>query len=245
MANYLIDDFNDGVLDPLKIDTFDDVNVTESGGKLLTPAGVGSGSSHTGYTIPLYDLTKGRLCAQLTKTGTNHADVYTYFGIWDTAYKVYGVLGRTSTADMTTGSDQLGASSSYTNNDTTVGMGPSWVSGTYLGVSYVEGTRTLTFAKSTNLTSWTTIRTVVVTTPAFAFRRAGLMLGAANFAPSSASNIVCQWDNLTYVATDSALRVKVRYGGAWVYASVKVRDGGTWKRPITRVRNAGNWHRPV
>lgn len=245
MGTYVIDDFNDGVLDSYKINTFGEAGIVESGGKLRTPAGGGGGVTRPCYSNPLYDLTKGRLCVQLAKTGTTHVDVYTYFGIWDTASKVYSFFGRTTNADMPGGVDQLGASSTATNNDTTVGLGPSWTANTYLGVSYVESTRTLTFAKSSSPTgTWTTIRTVVVTTPAFAFRRAGLIMGMSNFA-SGSSSMECQWDNLTYVATDTALRVRVRFGGAWVYASPKVMVGGVWKRPITRMRNSANWNRSM
>lgn len=244
MANFLLDDFNDGVLDLSRIVSAD-ASVTETGGKLNNPAGPGGGTTRAAYSARLYDLTKGRLYVQLNSSGSTHADVYKYFGMCDKDLKICSFLGRTTDASMSVGVQSAGMASAFTNTnvDTTVGLGPSLPGGIYLGVSYNVGTSTLTFAKSTNQTSWTTIRTTQLTSPTFDYRRCGLVLGNYNNAGGS-SNLVCLWDNLTYGATDADLKVKVRSGGAWVSASVKVYQDGTWKRAITKVRESGQWTRP-
>lgn len=243
-VTYLQDNFDDNVINTDKIRTFGDANITETGGRLVVPAAGTGGVITTAYSQARYDLTKGRLCAQLTKTGTAGSDIYVYFGIVDPTNKMYTQYGDPNSAQLLAGTDTLGASTSNTNNDTTVGVGPSWVADTYLGYSYTEGTRTLVIEKSTNLTTWTPIRTIVVTTPAFLFRRAGLVMGAATF-NASTTTFKTSWNNLTYVANDNTQKVRVYFNGAWVYASVKTRTASnTWVKPISRVRKSSAWWQP-
>lgn len=245
MAVYIQDNFDDNVINTDKITTFGDADVVETGGRLVTPAAGINGKFTIAYSATRYDLTKGRLCAQLTKTGTvTGGNIYVYFGVRDPNNKVYTQFGDPNSSQLLAGTDELGASTTNTNNDTTVGVGPTWPADTYLGYSYTESTRTFVIEKSTNLTTWTPIRTIVVTTPSFLFRRAGVVLGAVNY-NATTRDFKSSWNNLTYVSNDVAQKVRVYFNGGWVYASVKTRTStNTWVKPITRVRKTSAWWQP-
>lgn len=214
----------------------------ETGGRLNTVCAASSAPTLVRTTKWWHDLRKGRLAVRFSRSGTTNSDVYTYWGIRDPQNRYLSLFGRSSDANIQVALNDTGTGTS-TFVDTTVGMGPSWTANSWLGWTYTDGTKVYSLSKSTDGVNWTEIYKYTVTSSGlFDPKRAGLILGCTSY--GTVTNFTPSWDDVSYFATDTALRVRVRYGGAWVYASPKVRVDGVWKRPITRYFGNSTWRRP-
>lgn len=241
---FVYDDFNDNSFDTSRwsIQAGSSNLQTETGGKLNTICAASASPTVVRSSRNFYDLRKGYLAVRFSRSGTTDANVYTYFGLRDSAGHTFTLYGRSSDANIQTAVNDAGTGTS-TFVDTTVGLGPSWTANTYLGWSYTDATKVYSLRKSTDGQTWTEIYKYTVTTAGtFDFTKAGLVLGCISF--GTVTSFTSIWDDASYWATDSALKVRVRYGGAWVYASPKVRVSGAWKRAVQNVRFGGEWIRP-
>lgn len=242
MAQFLIDDFADGVIDTTKWDSFGvSSGIAETGGRLTTSA-FSSGVLTAIYGTRLYDIRKGILAIRLTKvSGSPNGALHTYFGIWNGGTDVYTIYGNTNTAAMTVALSNLGTGVA-TNPDTTVGLGPTLPANTWLGWS--QATNVLTLSKSSDGVSWTAIHRQTVSAPSsFNYGRVGIVCGMWNN-HTGGTNLVDGWDDLSYFSTTSAMRIRTRYSGAWVYSTPKVRQAGAWVRVVPKVRSGGVWVQP-
>lgn len=240
---FVYDNFNDNSIDLTKWQAAPGSSgtQTETSGRLNTPAAASSAPTIMRMNRNWYDLRKGRLAVRMTRSGTTNPDVYTYWGIRDQNNRHLTLFFRSNDANIQVALNDTGTGTS-TFVDTTVGMGPSWAANTWAGWTYNATTKVYSLGKSTDGVNWTEIYKYTVTTSAdFDPKMAGLVLGCTSY--GTVTNFTPQWDDATYFATDTDLKVRVRYGGSWVLASPKVRIDGVWKRPISRFRYNGTWRR--
>lgn len=183
---------------------------------------------------------------QMSRSGTTDANVYAYYGVRDWDGQTFTVFARSSDGNIQLAVNSGGAGTA-TQVEATIGMGPSLPANTWLSWIYTPGTRTMSLAKSTSATgTWTEIWKFVYTaTPAFKYQQCGIILGSVTY--GAVTNWTPSWDNVSYVVDHTDLRNRVRYNGAWVYATPKVRVGGVWKYAIPRIRKVegglSDWYR--
>lgn len=243
VIQFVFDNFNDNSINTaLWTPGVGSTAQSETSGKLNTPAASSSAPTTMTGKNNYYDLTKGRLAVRLTRSGTVDTNVYTFFGIKDDTGNGYLNFHRSSDATISNGINSLGTGTA-TNVDTTVGMGPSMVANTWFGWTYTVATSTYSLDKSTDGTTWTQVHKFVTTAAgSFNYKKVQLHLGCTSY--GTVTNFTPQWDDVTYFATDTLLRGKVRYNGAWLAVYPRVRYASAWYRPITKTRIAGGWGRP-
>jgi hypothetical protein len=238
-TQFLIDDFNDNTIDLAKWAVINSTGITESGQKLNL-------TDHPSYpgirSLAYQNLTEGILAAKMDQTGTPTFDTKLYFGIHDSDSD--GVEIDATPADAQFEFFEAGSLTivSSTIFDTTVGLGPSWIDGTWFGIGNAEvvGTDTVVHVyKSSNLSTWFEVaRFTIFGTSSFNRTSARLVLGSGTSA-GSPSGWVVSYDDVSFFANNPL--VKVRVGGAWVTAKTKVRVGGAWVTAKPKVRVGGAW----
>lgn len=239
---FLFDDFNDNSIDSTKWTLFGDAGVTESGGVLRTPPP--ASALRVAYAERKWDLRKGVLAVQLTRSGSATANIFNYFGVWDAAQNVYSAYASAIGGTMQNGVTSGMGAGTTTQLDAN-GMGPSQANGTWFGYWYVEAQNRLSILKSVdNGQTWSGVwQYVANAAPPLDYRRVGLALGCSNTSGTGVTYVPL-WDNVTYFATEALLNTTVRYANSWVFARPKVRVGGVWKPAILKVRTNGQWNRP-
>lgn len=212
---------------------------SETGGRLLIPNALSSAPTHVWGLRNFYDLRKGRLAIRFTRTGTADTNAYTMFGLRDNIGYRYGLFARSTAAGFSNAYNDLGAGTA-TDNDTTVGLGPSWVANSYIGWAFNESTKTYTLSKSTDGTTWTVIHTYVCTSlGSFNFRRAQLFM--ANTSYGTPTTFTGSWDDATYFVDHTNLRIRTRAASGLVASSPKIRTASGWSRVVPKVQVGGYW----
>lgn len=247
---FVFDDFNDNSFDTVFKWTYavNAPSITESGGKLNTPSALYTNGPNVVFSnmVQNYDISKGRLAYQVTKSGTTDSNTYLYFGMIDVNFNYLSLFGRSTAADIQVAGNSTGTGTA-TQVETTIGLGPSLPAGIWLGWDYNVATKTYSLSKSTDGVTWTQIWKFVVTAAgAFNYKQCRFMMGTTCYA-AAPTNFSAAWDNPSYFATDTYLKVKYRTtSSTWADASVKYRSTtSTWKRPITRFKvSGGYWGRP-
>lgn len=241
---FIFDDFADNSFDTANrwtVQTPSAGTYSETGGRLLTPAASSSAPNIVWTRQNWYNIDKGRLAVQMSRSGTTNADTYTYFGVRDWDGKTFTVYARSSDANVQVAANTAG-SGTATQTEATIGLGPSLPADTWLGWKFTESTKTFSLAKSSNMTSWTEVWKYVISgTPTFNARQVGLVVGSISF--GTVPTFTPSWNDVSYLIDHTELYNKVRVGGAWVNATPKVRVGGAWKRAIPRVRMSSDWYR--
>lgn len=242
-ANFLTDDFNDNSFDTSLWDSASSPGVSETSGKLHLTAFT-SGTNSTVKGKRYFNLKKGVVAAKMTKSGTTHSQVYIGVGVIDAAGNNMLLLGQSSSATFTRSSTGI-TTGATTIVDTTVGLGPTWTGGTWLGSTYNTSDNTYRLLKSTDGVTWTQILRIIVTGGAMNWADAAVYFQVQNLtSPASNSNVIVDYDDYTFFGTNSLFYSKVRVGGAWVTALPKMRVGGAWVPARSKVRLSGVWGEP-
>lgn len=217
----------------------------ETSATLKTPCASSSAPTTMTGKNNYYDLRKGRLGVQMSRSGTTDPNVYTYFGIKDYVGAGFLQFWRSNDYTAQTAVNDAGPGTA-TQVDATIGLGPTLPANTWLGWRFDETAKTYFLDKSSDGVTWTNIYKYVCTTlGVFNYRRAQLHLGCTSY--GTVTNFTPTWDNVTYFVDHTLLRIKTKSGGtgANTAASTKVRVGGVWKRAIPRVRVGGAWSQSV
>lgn len=236
-TGFLIDDFNDNSLDSSLWDAVG-TGVTESSGKLNVTA-----LHSTNVTIAngkkFVDVKEGIIAGKLTKSAGSHPQMWIDVGVIDTAGFVFRYLFQTSTATISR--NNTGSTTGTTVvTDTTVGLGPTWTNGTWIGLYYLQSDNTIRCVKSTDGVTWSEIVRVVVTGGAFDWRNCAFFLEVDNqTSPASDSLLTASLDDYTYFADNTYLKSRCRVSGAWVMGLPKVRIGGVWVPVRSKARQSG------
>lgn len=187
----------------------------------------------------LWDIRDGIVAFKLSRTGTTDPGFGDEFNIMmeDASENSIGIYFTPHTADYSStawGNASVGGEELY---DTTVGFGPSWTNGTWIGIGGVRyngvNTNWAYLYKSTDGINWTAMARFDiygVNTSAV-----GLLINLGRWGGSSTFAI--QMDDVSFFD----YRTKVRVGGAWVNAKPKVRSGGAWVNARPVARKDGAW----
>ncbi|WMI34395.1 glycoside hydrolase [Streptomyces phage SheRa] len=234
----LIDDFADGTLDSTKWEITQGPGTTESGGTLNLSC-VADYPRVEGKQF--FDLSKGILAAKLTVSGTRSSNTEFYIGAHDAAYNAISAMGGPAGSYLTFQGSGSTTFNTQVTVDTTVGLGPSWVNGTWWGLGNLGADNILYMYKSTDGQNWTEMAHCTVG-GTFTKTAAGLVFMAGVWDGSTPS-LVANFDDASYFALETMTFVtrKVRWNGAWIPAVPKARIGGAWVPASPKPRIGGAW----
>jgi len=234
----LIDNFNDGSLDLAKWTVTQGPGSSESGGTLNLscvadyPRVEGDG---------FFDLSKGILAAKLSVTGTRAPNTEFYIGAHDASGNYISALGGPNGTYLTFQGGGATTFNTVVITDTTVGVGPSWVTGTWWGIGNLGSDNIIRMYKSTDGQAWTEMGRCTV--GGTLNKTAVGLVFMAGVWDGSTPSLMANFDDASYWANESTTFVtrKVRVGGAWVPAVPKVRVGGAWVTADPKPRIGGVW----
>lgn len=241
----VIDNFNDNSLNTSIWNLLSTNGVTEAGGVLRIPSvaaypQVQSAASH--------NLTTSILAAKLTRSGTANSGVTTefYFGVHDGAGNYLQMVSSVSAAAM--GIQTYGAAtvSNVVIVDTTVGYGPGWTNGMWMGMGNIGSDNIVHLYKSSDGQTWTEMARATVG-GTFAKTTTGLYFMAGDYSGTSSTFVTSADDASRWTFTSSGgttKKMKVRVGNAWAAATPKVRVGGVWVTASPKARSGGVWVSP-
>ncbi len=198
MVYYLspIDNFNDN---SINTDLWDIsvAGVTESSARLNIPCVSPATIIRAPAQRCSFDITKGILAAKLTRSGTATAQSEFYFGVREDTGGAYimikGVVNGATLSFVTGGGLTL---SSVVLTDTTVGFGPSWANGTWIGIGMMGSDNIIRVYKSTTGQAWTEMARATLTGGTFNKTRCGPRY--SGFVTSSTSTFVAQLDDASF-----------------------------------------------
>lgn len=237
----LLDDFNDGVLDEaVRWNITQGPGASESGGTLNTPCTMDYPRVEGRV---FQDLSKGIWAAKLTATGTRGDATEFYLGAHDGAGNHISAMGAPSGAYITF---QPGGTATFNTEvitDVSVGVGGSWVNGTWWGIGNLGSDNVLRMYKSVDGLTWTEMARCNVGGTYNKAHTSILFMGG--IWDGTVSSLVAKFDDATFFAVDSGSEsyrpVKIRSGAGWVYATPKARIGGVWSSVNPKTRVGGNW----
>lgn len=242
-SSFLYDNFDDNAIDVTKWAVWNGASfVTESGGTFNISSGTSGGDVSGVIGAPIGDCTKGIVAVKMTNTGTPTGSFVNRIGIVDPEDNYISLSGIDNVANL---SFDIGSEIIYVGEtiyDTTVGFGPSWASGTWLGVRYDTTNNVVYFMKSTTpITSWTLIAEIEIDplTP-MDFTNVGLLFETYTD-PVPATPFVVKYEDATYWADTSYLKTRVMVDAEMVYGKPKARIGGVWVDARPKVRVGGAW----
>ena len=240
MANTqtLIDDFGDGTLDPAKWEIVQSPGVTESGGT-LNMAAVTDYPRVDGKTY--FNLASGILAAKLTVSGSRTANTELYIGAHDATGNAILAMGSPADSYLTFQGSGLASFSNEVTTDTTVGLGPSWVNGTWWGIGNLGADNVLRMYKSTDGQSWSEMSRCTV---GGTFDKTSVALSfMAGVWDGSSPNLVGNFDDASFwqPQIDYFAPRLVRWGSNWIWATPKVCVSGSWVPAAPKPRIDGAW----
>lgn len=241
MAGYsqvLIDNFDDELLDAAKWAITQGPGTTESGGT-LNQVCVADYPRVEGKTY--FDLSGGILAAKLTVGGERSANTEFYIGARDAAANAITAMGGPAGSYLTFQGAGLASFSDVIVTDVSVGLGPGWVDGTWWGVGNMGPDNVVKMYKSSDGQIWTEMARCTV---GGTFNKsAAALVFMAGVWDGSSPTLTAQYDDASYWAVEHetfAVR-KVRWNGAWVWATPKVRVGDEWVPALPKPRVDGAW----
>jgi hypothetical protein len=236
----LIDDFNDGTIDPAKWAIIQGPGATESGGTLNLPCNMNYPRVEGQI---LHDLSNGIFAAKLSATGTRVEASEFYIGAHDGAGNHISAMGGANGAYLTFQPGGLATSSNVVVTDTTVGIGWDWTPGNWWGIGNMGTDNIVRMYNSADGQTWNEMARCTVGGTFNKFQT-GLvcMAGIWN---GTLTDLTAKFDDATFWVSetggDSYHPVKIRSGGGWVTAMPKVRVDGAWISTHPKPRVGGTW----
>lgn len=237
----VIDDFNDGVIDePARWEVMQGPGESESGGFLNLPCNMNYPRVE-GQTF--FNLASGIFAAKLTLSGTRSGASEVYIGAHDGAGNHISAMGGPNGSYLTF---QPGGAATFNTevvSDTTVGLGPDWVDGSWWGIGNMGSDNVIKMYKSTDGQTWTEMSRCTVG-GTYNKTHAGLVLMAGIW-DGTTTDLVAKFDDASFWAVqatgDSFRPVKVRTGGSWKLGVPKARVGGVWVPAYSKPRFENTW----
>jgi len=235
----LIDNFDDDSLDPVKWTIAQGPGATEASGtlNLACTSGYPKVEGNTRF-----DLSIGIFAAKLSSTGTPTGACEFYIGVRDASGNYISALG---TPNDTTISFQPGGLASFSNeviSDTGVGIGSSWVPGTWWGIGNMGSDSIIKMYNSVDGQTWNEMARCTV---GGTFDKTAVShIFTAGVWDASTPDLIARFDDASYWIKDISTFVtrKVRVGGQWIPATPKVRIGGVWVPASPKPRIGGEWY---
>jgi hypothetical protein len=119
-------------------------------------------------------------------------------------------------------------------------LGTPLANGTWVGMGNLGSDNVIRFYTSTDGVTWTQFGSATVG-GTFAKTGVKFRIQVGHYTSSESPTWVSNIDEAAVFAAAPLPRVKVRVGGAWVYAVPKVRVGGAWVIARPRTRVSGAW----
>lgn len=234
----LIDDFNDGTLDPAKWEITQGPGAVESGGTLNLSA-VADYPRVEGKTY--FDLSSGIYAAKLSASGVRSANTEFYIGAHDASGNAISGMGVPNGTFLSFQGTGLTTYNTEVKTDTTVGVGPSWVNGTWWGIGNMGPDNVLRMYKSSDGQDW--VEMARCTVGGTFNKSATALVFMAGVWDASTPDLVANFDEASFWATDIetfAVR-KIRWGGNWIWATPRVRMADAWVAASPKPRILDVW----
>lgn len=237
-AQTLIDNFDDAFLDAAKWAITQGPGTTESGGTLNLSC-VADYPRVEGKQY--FNLTQGILAAKLSVSGTRAPNTEFYIGARNADGNAITAMGGPNGTYLTFQGSGATTFSNEVKTDTTVGLGPSWVNGTWWGVGNMGTDNVLKMYKSSDGQNWVEMARCTVG-GTFDKTQSALVFMAGVWDGSTPS-LTANYDDASYWVEDVQTFVtrKVRWGGQWIPATPKVRVDGAWVPAAPKPRVGGIW----
>lgn len=234
----LIDNFDGATLDTNKWLTTQGPGTTVSGG-LLHQACVADYPRIEGKDY--FDLSNGILAAKLSATGTRSPNTEFYIGARNSTGNAISGMGGPAGTYLTFQGSGATTFSNEVKLDTTVGIGPSWVNGTWWGLGNIGADNIIHMYKSTDGQNWTEMAYCTVGGTFDKFNASLVFM--AGIWDGTTTDLMANYDDASYwgFQTETFVTRKVMWGGQWVPAVPKARIGGVWIPASPKPRLAGAW----
>jgi len=234
----VIDNFDAASLDTSKWETTQGPGTTQSGG-LLHQACVADYPRIEGKQY--FNLSQGILAAKLTVSGTRQANTEFYIGARNANYNAISGMGGPSGTYLTFQGSGATTFSNEVKVDTTVGIGPSWVNGTWWGIGNMGSDNIIYMYKSTDGQTWTEMAHCTV--GGTFDKTAAALVFMAGIWDGTTTSLTANYEDASYFAfqTETFVTRKVMWNGSWIPAVPKARIGGQWVPAAPKPRIGGVW----
>ncbi|ASU03934.1 glycoside hydrolase [Streptomyces phage FrodoSwaggins] len=235
----LVDEFADGTIDTTKWTITQGPGTTEADGFLKQTA-VPDYPRIEGKQ--LFDISNGILAAKLSHSGAPTSATEIYVGAHDASGNAISALGAVNGSYITFQPTGLAIFSDEVVTDETVGVGPSWVEGSWWGIGNMGPDNVIHMYNSVDGQTWNEMARCTV---GGTFNKSAVGLVLMTGVWEGTSTWTTQWDDASFweLVPDNVQLVKVRSGGLWVPSKPKVRSGGMWVdvNGKVKVRQGGTW----
>lgn len=237
-SQVLIDDFADNFLNSSKWEITQGPGTTESGGTLNLSC-VADYPRVEGKTY--FDLSTGILAAKLSVTGTRSASTEFYIGARNANGNSICGMGGPNGSYLTFQGSGATTFSNEVKTDTTVGIGPGWMNGTWWGVGNMGSDNVLRMYKSSDGQNWSEMARCTV--GGTFDKSAAALVFMAGVWDGSTPNLVANYDDASFwnVQVETFAVRKIKWNGVWTWGTPKVRVGGVWVPAAPKPRVGGAW----
>ncbi|QNN99496.1 glycoside hydrolase [Streptomyces phage TieDye] len=235
----LVDDFADTTIDTTKWSITQGPGSSEADGFLKQTA-VPDYPRIEGKQ--LFDISTGILAAKLSHSGAPTSATEVYIGAHDVNNNAISCLGAPNGSYITFQPTGAAIFSDEVVTDQAVGVGPSWVEGSWWGIGNMGADNVIHMYNSVDGQTWNEMARCTV---GGTFNKSAVGLVLMTGVWEGTSTWTTQWDDASFweLVPDNVQLVKVRSGGLWVPSKPKVRSGGMWVdvNGKVKVRQGGTW----
>jgi hypothetical protein len=234
----VIDNFDDNWFDTTKWEITQGPGTTESGG-MLNQSCAASYPRVEGKSY--FDLTRGILASKLSISGTRSPNTEFYIGARNSSGNAITAMGAPNGAYLTFQGSGATSFSGLVVSDTSMGLGPGWVNGTWWGIGNMGASDVIRMYKSADGQNWVEMARCTVG-GTFDKTQAALVFMAGIW-DGTTTDLKSSHEDASYWVEETQTFVtrKVRWGNQWVAATPKVRLSGNWVPAAPKPRIGGGW----